>query len=618
MTKLLQVLSIFLLVSLALGACSPATPVPPTSPPATVAPANPPAAGPTTAAPTAAAPASTSGSVEVANVPREQTVIFETIDGRVGDPGNFNPFINGQYQDWGFWQANQESLFFLNLESGKLEGWQAESYAFNSDSTVVTIKLRKGVKWSDGQPFTSDDVAFTINMLKSNSQLMYSSDMTTWVKDVQTPDPQTVVITLTGPNPRFVVDEFGVEIWSTVLIVPKHIWEGQDPLTFRNYDPAKGWPVGTGPYKLVRSTETEQDFDLLPSWWAAETGLHTMPIPKRAIWVGVDTEDVRGAMAASGQLDAMWTMSKSTFETAVNKNANVVAWTKTPPYAYLDACPRLLGINNALPPFNDPQIRWALNYAINRDQLVSIAYEGMTDPAQTFFPDYPPLKEFQDRNKALFDQYPVLTSDATKTAEIMTGKGYTKDAKGLWADKSGKNITFTIITRSGETDKVKMGPVLVEQMRAAGFDVDFQAVEDATYYDQNQKGTSAAWIGDVCGSVTDPYQTIARLHSRNYVDIGQTDTADPPIRYKNPALDTLIDQMAKLSPDDSSYKAVADQALAVVVKDMPVIPLVQARLLTPFSNTYWTNWPTSDNNYIQPGHWWVSGDQILINLKPAK
>ncbi len=427
-----------------------------------------------------------------------------------------------------------------------------------------------------------------------------------------------MVITLTSPNPRFVVDEFGVEIWSTVLIVPKHIWQGQDPLTFRNFDLAKGWPVGTGPYKMVRSTETEQDFDLLPTWWAAETGLHAMPIPKRAIWIGVGTEDVRAGLATSNQLDAMWTMGRSTFETAVSKNPNIVAWTKTAPYAYLDACPRLLGINNAMPPFNDAQIRWALDYAINRDQLVTIAYEGLTDPAQTFFPNYPPLKAFQDRNKALFDQYPVLTSDASKTATIMTGKGYKKDSQGLWVGPDGKHITFTIITRSGETDKVKMGPVLVDQMRAAGFDVDFQAVEDATYYDQTQKGTAAAWIGDVCGSVTDPYQTIARLHSRNYADIGQTESIDPPVRYKNPALDTLIDQMAAMSPDDPKYNGIADQALAIVVKDMPVIPLVQARLLTPFNNTYWTNWPTSDNNYIQPGHWWVSGDQILINLKPAK
>ena len=303
MPKLSRIITYILVVVFLLTACTT---------PTTTAPS-------TTSTQGAGAPEATQANADLTSVPRNQTVIFETIDGTVGDPGNFNPFINGLYQDWGFWQANQESLFFLNLETGKLEGWQAESYSYNSDNTVVTIKLRKGVKWSDGVPFTSADVVFTINLLKSNPKLMYSADMTTWVKDVQAPDPQTVVITLTGPNPRFVVDEFGVEVWSTVLIVPQHIWQGQDPLTFRNYDPAKGWPVGTGPYKLVRSTPTEQDFDLLPSWWAADTGLHAMPSPKRAIWVGVDTEDVRASLAVSNQLDAMWTMSRSTFETAVSR-----------------------------------------------------------------------------------------------------------------------------------------------------------------------------------------------------------------------------------------------------------------------------------------------------------
>jgi peptide/nickel transport system substrate-binding protein len=623
MKKLRFITSLSLFVVMVLAACTtPATPtqVPqPTTPPAAVVPTQAPAANPTQ--PPSANPTATTAqgtTTEFKEIPRNETVIFENTNGRNPVPDNYNPYINNQYLQWGFWQANQESLFYLNLETGKLIPWQAESYSFNADNTEVTIKIRNGVKWSDGVAFSADDVVFTINMLKGHPELQYSADMKQWVKDVVAKDPQTVVITFTSPNPRFVVDYFSVRIWESILIAPKHIWEDKDPLTFTNYDIAKGWPVGTGPYKIVRSTETETDLDLLDTWWAAETGFHAMPAPKRAIWEGVANEEIRAAKAVNNELDAMWTLSRSTFETAVKKNPNIIGWTTDLPYAYLDACPRHLALNNAVAPFDDAEVRWAVNYALNRDQIIAIAWEGMTDPAESYFATYGALKALIDRNSAFFKQYPVLTSDPAKTAEIMTKKGYTKDSQGLFVGKDGKHITFTIITWSSETDKVKMGPVIVDQLRAAGFDVDFQPLESSVFFDQESKGTATAWIGDMCASVADPYQAYARFHSRNYVPVGQDQSTNPPVRYKNPELDKIIDQMQVMSPDDPKYNDLADQGLAMLMKDMPVIPLVQARLLTPFNNTYWTNWPTALNNYIQPGHWWITGNLILDELKPAK
>lgn len=616
MRKISIVLSIVIMATLVLGACAPA--------PAQVAPAE----APAEAAASEAAPADDAKSEPAAppemqagefqEVPREQTVIFETIDGRVAVPENMNPFLANQYPDWGMWQANQESLFYLNFETGELVPWQAESYAYNADYTELTIVLRKDVKWSDGEPFTADDVVFTINMLKDHPELQYSGDMTQWVKDVQAKDPQTVVFTLTSANPRFLVTYFCVRIWETLLIAPKHIWDGQDPVKFTNYDLAKGWPVGTGPYKLVRSTETETVWDLRENWWAAESGLHAMPIPKRAIWVGVGTEEVRAAKMVNNELDAGWIFGRSTFETAVQRNPNIVGWTKELPYAYLDACPRFLTLNNGIAPFDNVDVRWAVNDAINRDELVAIAYEGMTDPAETLYPTYPKLQEFIDRNAALFKENPILVSDPAKSAERMTKAGFTKDGDGFWVGKDGNRVKFTIEIQSSEADKVKMGPVLVDQLTKAGFEVDFQALESAVIYDDTSKGKAQAWMSDVCASVTDPWNTFDRFHSRNYTPIGTEGMVNPAARYKSAELDKLIDEMAVLPPEDPKFDEIADKAMAIWVRDLPVIPLLQARLLTPFNNTYWINWPTSDNNYYQPGHWWVTGGQILINIKPAK
>src|SRR5215211_4518190 len=80
----------------------------------------------------------------VKEVPRERTAI----------PKNMNPYIAGQYLDWGVWQGVYESLFIFNLETGQLVPWLAESGTYNGDATEVTIRLREGVTWADGVPFT--------------------------------------------------------------------------------------------------------------------------------------------------------------------------------------------------------------------------------------------------------------------------------------------------------------------------------------------------------------------------------------------------------------------------------------------------------------------------------
>lgn len=550
-------------------------------------------------------------------VARNETVVFENVEGRVAIPGNMNPYISGQNLDSGVWQATQESLFYNNLETGVLEPWLAESVAYNADSTELTIKLRPGVTWSDGVAFTAADVVFTIDMLKANAGLSYSSDMNHWVKGVTAPDDQTVVITLTQPNPRFVVNYFGVRIFAAMVIAPKHVWENVDPLTFTNYDLEKGWPLGTGPYRLVRSTETETVFDRRDDWWAAATGFHALPAPKRAIWTGVGTEDARAAMAVNGDLDAIWVLSRSSFEIAKQRNPAIEGWTEAAPYAYLDACPRMLYINNAAKPFDDVRVRKALNHAINREQIAMIAFEGMTEASGSIFPPYAKLAELLERNAGLFEQSPVIDYDLAGTDALMTEAGFVKNGEGLWTDAGGAPVSFTIITPTGEADMLKMGNVIVAQLRAAGFDASFKPVEMSVYFTDVSTGTANVYIRGVCGSVADPYDSFDLFHGRRAAPIGEA--ADGPFatRFANAEFDAVVDQMAVTSPDDPAYDGLADDALRIWTEELPAIPLVQARLLTPFSTQYWTNWPTAENAYFQPGHWWLSGSQILINLQPA-
>ena len=174
------------------------------------------ATAPAAAAPTTA-PAAQAAPGNPATVARNETLIMTVSDtfNQFQDATLSNPFLRAQQRTG--WHFMYEPFFFWNpywtdavkwpmglADNPGRVPWLAETATYNADSSELTIKLRKGVTWSDGQPFTAKDVVYTLNMLKDNSpDLLFSFDMKTWVKDVTAPDDLTAKITLTSPNPQF-------------------------------------------------------------------------------------------------------------------------------------------------------------------------------------------------------------------------------------------------------------------------------------------------------------------------------------------------------------------------------------------------------------------------------
>jgi peptide/nickel transport system substrate-binding protein len=300
---------------------------------------------------------------------------------------------------------------------------------------VWTLKLREGIEWSDGAPYTADDIVFTIQMLIDHApDLADSAAMKEWVAKVEKVDDLTVKFTLTKPNPRFQLDYLTVKIWGSVTIVPKHIWESQDPLTFRNYDPAKGWPVFTGPYKIVKVSETEFIYDRDDNWWGARSGWKPLPQPERLIWIWAGPEETRAALMADHNLDSLMDITLGAFLALQQRNPNVIAWYKDLPYTWPDPCPRNIEINTAIEPWNDKEMRWALNYAINREQVAQIAYEGTSKPSRLFFPPYEPLLRYEKllEDAGLYEKYPIDKHDPEKARQIIESRGWTMGSDGYY------------------------------------------------------------------------------------------------------------------------------------------------------------------------------------------
>src|SRR5260221_661240 len=167
--------------------------------------------------------------------PRNETLII-AIPGPISDPTNLNIYAPGvSRSSTGLHQLIYEFFFYQNLQTGEYVPCLAESYKFNADFTSLTVKLRKGVMWSNGKPFTADDVTFTYDLLAKNPGMTWSAESQAAVKSVEKIDDLNVKFNLKSSNPRFHLtrEAFpGVGIWGGITILPKHVWEGQDPLKF--------------------------------------------------------------------------------------------------------------------------------------------------------------------------------------------------------------------------------------------------------------------------------------------------------------------------------------------------------------------------------------------------
>jgi peptide/nickel transport system substrate-binding protein len=550
---------------------------------------------------------------------RRQTMILDIDGGLVLAPTNWNPYVPGSRRDHGLHQAMLEPLFILNYMTGKINPWLGESMTANAKQDVWTLKLNKNAKWNDGKPVTADDVIFTVDMLKAHPEMSYGAGLKEWVKSMKRVDANTVEFTLTKPNPRFQLDNFAVKIWGSVSPLPKHIWEGKDPLTFKNYERGKS-PVFSGPYKLksFNTAGSEFIYERDDNWWGAKSGFKPLPAPKTLIWTWAGPPENRIALMADHRLDSLMDITLGGFNALKELNPNVLAWYSDLPYAVLDPCSRTFEFNTTLAPWDDPEMRWAINYAIDRDQIVQIAYEGTTSKSRVPHPMYPPIQRFDKlaETAGLYEKYPIWTHDPAKAQEIIESKGWEKGADGYYA-KDGKQLSMVIETHDAFIEKQRISDVIVEQLQAIGINASHVKKAGQLWGDNLNFGKFETRMGwQNCGSVNEPWATLDTLNARWIKPVGER-ASQNGWRWKNDVFSKAVDDMGVLPLGDPKIDNLFLVAYEEYLKELPTIPITQAKKLIPFDSTYWTNWPSDENNYAPSWTWWQSFYDILTAVKPA-
>src|SRR5688572_28922093 len=540
-----KLLSMVVLIAILLAACAPAGPAATQPPAATEAP------GATTAAPVGTA------AVDLPEVAREDTVI---LGWSIASPiGVTNPWaVPGYTHQEGnvfLWEA----LAYYGIFSSTEIPWLADSMEYNDDFTQLTIKLNPNAAWSDGTPLTSKDVLFTFNGQLTNDTLPYHSSFDQFVQDMSAPDDQTVIVNFKIPAPRFKYEVLTFKFDTGIPIVPEHVLSKETDVNA--FQGGVDMPH-SGPYNLILWDANQKIYDLREDWWAVTAGRIEQPQVKRIVMVDIGGQ-VGQNMAVviqrevNNEFDAILDVRASVAKQILDSNPKVTTHSGSEaPYGYLDWWPNSLWMNTQIEPFNDPNVRRALCDTIDRNTINEIVYDGAEIATVYPFPLYPNLQAFADSEavQAEFEAnasnaMQTGTADLAETEELMTAAGFTKNSDGLW-EKDGATVPAVINGFEGIHSDIV--PVLVEMLRAGGFDADINFGTDA--YNNMADGKPGLYMFGHGASTVDPYAVLDLYSSRNAKPIGTTAGNNSFARYSNPEMDALLETMAPLSADDPAFQ----------------------------------------------------------------
>ena len=554
----------------------------------------------------------------IANIPRNRTLIMAGLGGE--HPGGFtdvelfNPYVPGTSRS-GMYQAGTEGLFYYNMIGDEFIPWVATDFSYNDDNTEVVITMRDGVTWSDGEAFDANDVAFSLNLLRANPTLNNGSEIDRHISEIEVIDDTHVKLSFNFPAPRFVWDFLTFRADIGVPMVPEHIWQDKDPGTFSNYDPENGLPVVSGPYSLVATNVEQKIWDLREDWWAAKTGFQDLPKVERLIFLPGMNEITMAQMMISGEIDMAFSMTPTNMQLIQGQNPAVITHSDEPPFGFLDWWPIGLGFNTTVEPFGDPDIRWAMSYAIDRNELIKFAFSGMNSPAQLPYPTYPGLIPYFDSISDLLAERDPNEYNIGKSNEIMTSKGYTKDSEGFWVDADGDRISFEIITFPQHPSTTPVAPVVSEQLRRAGYDASFLLPAD--FVNRITTGEATAFLWGHGGSMKDPFKTLNLYHIRGVRPNGEPSWGNL-YRWPNQEFSDILDEMSQLPLDDPAMEGLFRDAMTIWLEELPDLPLIQTVIQLPMNTTYWTGWPNPDNPYVHEGFWHRTSMLLWNRLEPTQ
>lgn len=551
---------------------------------------------------------------DVPEVARNRTLILRWggREGRHIDAELWNGYALGANHQNGLGLL-YEPLAFYSAFADEMIPWLAESWEYSDDLTELTINTRAGITWSDGEPFGAHDVAYTLNALRDiGPEVRWGVDVQQFVEEATVVDDNQTLIKFKVPAPRFLYFmsyKFDIGLY----IVPRHVYEGQDWAAFTAYDAAKGWPVTTSPWRVAFTSPEQKVIDRAESWWAVDQGLvDALPAVERIIYLPFTDETQVAQQVITNQVDTSLGLGPLNMETLLAQNPAVITHSgRESPFGYVDWWPTSMYVNTSIEPFSDVNVRWALSYFIDRQQIIDVALGGAGSMAPLPMPTYPGLIPFFENVADLLEEYPTLEFNPEKGAARLEESGWVKDGEGFWT-KDGAPLEVALESLALFSD---IGPVIAEQLRQHGVRAEFSLPTDIL--DRFEQGDYQATLFGHGGSVSsDPYYTLRLYQSTTLAVPGGHQVNFS--RWDNPEFDAIVDEIAVTPVEDQ--EALLEQfhrAMEIWLPELPDIQIQEFYHRIPMNTTYWQGWPTQDDPYVNGAFWHLTFQLVLNRLQPT-
>ncbi|TCR68626.1 peptide/nickel transport system substrate-binding protein [Bosea sp. BK604] len=433
------------------------------------------------------------------------------------------------------------SLTSYDDPNQKVVGDLAEKWSVSTDGLTWTFSLYPNVTWHDGKPFTADDVVFTINKIWLNPKIAFPqrSNFAT-LTGAEKVDERTVKLTTNVPTPAL-----PVMLGYLAPILPAHIfstWSNEDftkPTAFTKS------PVGTGPFKFGEFTPGSS-VRLVRN----DAYFRGKPLLDALVFKVMPDVEQQFAQLQSGQLD--WMIIEPYQIDALKGNTRVkINDVKSNMYFYV-------GLNDAMPPFDDKRVRQAFSYAVDRQAIIDGALAGRADIAAS--PITPVLANFHN------DKVESYAIDLKKAGELLDQAGWKMGSGGI-RTKDGKQLKITLDVDAGNTTREQIALIVQDNWKKIGVDTTIKTGDFGAFV-QRMRAKPSELQAFICWWITAPDPDIISYYG--------TDKTLNIFAYSNPEVDKLLDEGRKTIDLAQRAKLYKD-AQVLIAQDAPCVFLYYAR-----------------------------------------
>ncbi|WP_437676953.1 ABC transporter substrate-binding protein [Sorangium sp. So ce131] len=486
---------------------------------------------------------------------------------------NFNPLLAEGSVRFPTLAGIYEPMLIYNTMKNEYTPWLATSYTWSDGSKRLTFTIRPDVRWSDGQPFSAKDVAFTFDLLKKHAELDLSG-VWRFLDAVAAKDGATVEFTLKRPYVP------GLSYIGHQPIVPEHRWKDvADPVTYTNEN-----PVATGPFTEVKVFQNQvYELGRNPNYWQkgkpAVDGLRFPAYPGN---------DQISLALTNGEIDWAGAFVPDIEKVFVAKDpANHHYWFP------LVGGTATLYPNTTKKPFDDARVRKAISMGIDRQQIVKIAANNYTQGS-----DATGLDDSHDRwrNEEAVAAGDWVKLDLTRANQLLDEAGYAKGADGIRA-KDGKPMRFEINVVTGWSDWVRAVQIIAQNLKQLGIDASLKTYDFSAFFEALQKGTFDMSMGWTNVEPT-PYNFYRDLMSAELVKPVGEISARNWHRFGAKEADPLFREFESAT-DAAEQKRILDALQMIFVQAAPVIPLFKNPSWGEYNTKRFTGFPSREDPYAK-------------------